>query len=83
MARLNTVVYTMTDCPFCAKAKEILRDMKIEFEERNVTEHPRFAKELRDRTRDNKLPTVIINKSVLVKPGEDKLRATVNYELHR
>ncbi len=84
MARkLHAILYTMTDCPFCARAREILKEMKIPFEERNVTENVRWHKELIERTSDDKLPTVLLNGEILVKPGEDKLRATINYEMYR
>jgi glutaredoxin 3 len=85
MARkLSVVLYTMNDCPFCSRAKDILREMKVIYAERNVSGDARTRKELVEKTKDDKLPTLIINDTiVLVKPGEDKLRATLNYELHR
>jgi glutaredoxin 3 len=83
MAKLKTVIFTMTDCPFCARAKEILAEMGVEYEERNVSMSIKHRNDLVKRTNDTKLPTVLINKELLVKPGEDKLRATINYERHR
>jgi len=83
MAKLKAVIYTMDDCPFCARAKEILKEMKIVYEERNVSTSMKHRTDLLKKTGDTKLPTILLNKEILVKPGEDKLRASVNYELHR
>ena len=57
--------------------------MRIPCEERNVSKNPKYRQELIEKSNDDKLPTVIINEIVIVKPGEDKLRATVNFERHR
>lgn len=35
----NAVVWTKPDCPFCVKAKDLLKQKGIEFEERVVGEH--------------------------------------------
>lgn len=83
MAKLTVTIYTMTDCPFCARAKEILKEMKIPFTEKNASTSKKNYLELLKKSEDNKLPTIIVNKTVLIKPGEDKLRATINYEQHR
>ena len=82
MPKPTIIIYTMHDCPFCQKAKDILKEMNIKFEERNVSESLKWRQQLLKDTNDDKLPTVIVNGNVLVKPGEDKLRPTVNYELH-
>jgi glutaredoxin 3 len=82
MTKLAVTIYTMTDCPFCARAKDILKEMKIPFTEKNVSTSIKFREEMVKRSKDDKLPTLVINNTVLVKPGEDKLRATINYEKH-
>jgi glutaredoxin len=82
MAKPDVIIYTMHDCPFCQKAKDILKEMNVKFEERNVSESIKWRQQLLKETNDDKLPTVVVNGNVLVKPGEDKLRATVNFELH-
>jgi glutaredoxin len=83
MKKMSVILYSMHDCPFCAKAKEVLKDMKVPFEERNVSESIKHRQDLLKRSNDDKLPTVVINDQVLVKPGEDKLRAMINFEKHR
>jgi glutaredoxin len=83
MAKLKAVIYTMDDCPFCARAKEILTELGVKYEERNVSTSMKHRADLMKKTPDAKLPTILLNKEILVKPGEDKLRASVNYEMHR
>ena len=82
MVKPNVIIYSMSDCPFCERAKSILKDMKVEYDERNISV-TKYREELVKRSNDDKLPTIIVNDTVLVKPGEDKLRATINYEKHR
>lgn len=43
----KVVIYTLGDCSECAQLKRWLSERAIEFEERNVTEHPEYANELR------------------------------------
>jgi glutaredoxin len=83
MTKLNVIIYTMHDCPFCQRAKDILDELKVPYDERNVSESIKYRQDLLKRTKEDKLPTLIINEQVLVKPGEDKLRATLNFEKHR
>jgi thioredoxin reductase (NADPH) len=77
-------MYTMNDCPFCIRAKAILKELDVPYEEKNISTSTDLHRELIERTKDDKLPTIIINDDVLlIKPGEDKLRATINYERYR
>jgi len=79
MAKLSVVVYTMKDCPFCDRAKQILREIGVKFVEKSTSDQKNLAK-LRELTGGDKVPTILVNKTLLVKPGEDKLRATITYE---
>jgi glutaredoxin 3 len=80
---MAVILYTMTDCPFCQRAKDILKEMKVPYEERNITGNIKHHKELLRISKDDKLPTIVVNKEILVKPGEDKLRAMLNFELNQ
>jgi len=33
-------IYTILGCPYCQKAKDLLQQLKIPFEERDLTTHP-------------------------------------------
>jgi glutaredoxin len=39
----NNIVFTKNDCPFCVKAKDILKRNKIDFEEKEIIENADFA----------------------------------------
>jgi glutaredoxin len=69
-------MYTMDDCPFCERASEIMREMGFPFEERNVA-MLQYNRQLLEKAGAIKTPTIIIGHELLVKPGEEKLRATI------
>jgi glutaredoxin len=80
---LHALLYSQNDCPFCAQAREVLQELKVPFEERNVMKEMKWRRALIELTGDDRLPTIILNDTVLIKPGEGKLRATINYERYR
>lgn len=43
----NIIVYSKADCMPCGFTKNFLSNNNVEFEERNVTEHPEFAEEVK------------------------------------
>ncbi len=66
------VVYTSDGCPWCQKAKEYLKGLKISFREVNVSRNPSEADRLVKRTGQMGTPQLDINGSYVV--GFDKNR---------
>lgn len=58
MARETVVVFTMTRCPFCRTAKELLRSQGVEFEEVNLDQHPERWEECERRSGRETVPQV-------------------------
>ena len=56
MARETVVVYTMTRCPFCTTAKELLRSAGVGFEEVNLDDHPERWEECERRSGRQTVP---------------------------
>lgn len=58
----NIEVYTKKDCPFCHKAKELLREKGQEFTEIDVEKDPGRLREMLERSRGRKtVPEIFID----------------------
>lgn len=54
-------VYTTQWCPYCVRAKALLRDKKVSFREIDVDGRPDLRSWLVDRTRQRTVPQVFVN----------------------
>lgn len=61
-------IYTIENCPYCNKLKELLEKENIEFNDVNVdlTENEPEFRELIKITKSNNVPTIIVGKNILV-----------------
>jgi len=70
-------IYTKEDCPFCHKAKELLREKGQKFTELDVEEEPGKLKEMLERSRGRKtVPEIFIDGDLI--GGLDELRTLAN-----
>lgn len=70
-------IYTKEDCPFCHKAKELLREKGQEFTEFDVEKDPQKLKEMLERARGRKtVPEIFIDGELV--GGFDELRDLAN-----
>lgn len=63
---VNTIIYTLSDCPTCIAAKKDLRNKGIEFEERIVDNDPRWREEAKRLSGSNTVPVIVHNGEVTV-----------------
>ena len=71
MAKNVTVkVYSTKTCPWCIKAKEFLKEKKINFEDIDVGADQKAAKEMIDKSGQMGVPVIDINGKIIV--GFDK-----------
>ena len=54
-------IYTKTYCPYCSRAKELLRIKGVNFTEYDISADAARADELRLRTRQQAMPGIFIN----------------------
>lgn len=54
----KVVVYTMTVCPYCKAAKDLLRSIGVKFEEVNLDEHPERWDECEKRSGRQTVPQI-------------------------
>lgn len=59
------IVYTKTGCGWCAGVLDLLRDRKINFEERNVTDSKEYFNEMEQKSGQTKAPTLEIDGEIV------------------
>ncbi|PIU00837.1 MAG: glutaredoxin 3 [Bdellovibrionales bacterium CG10_big_fil_rev_8_21_14_0_10_45_34] len=70
----NVTIYTKDFCPFCDRAKVLLNQKGVDFEEINVeTKGPNFYNELKAKTGLRTVPQIFIGDSLV--GGYTELRA--------
>jgi len=61
----HIVVYTTRDCPWCVRAKTLLKSKGLDYEEINISSDPDFALEMLQRSGRRTVPQIFIdNKSI-------------------
>ena len=56
----KVTVYSSESCPWCVKAKDFLKENKVEFEEKNVAEDESARNELVEKSGQMGVPVIII-----------------------
>ena len=56
----KVTVYSTDTCPWCVKAKEFLKENKVEFEEKNVAEDDAARNELVEKSGQMGVPVIIV-----------------------
>ncbi|MDO8742189.1 MAG: glutaredoxin [bacterium] len=74
---MRIIVYTKTRCPWSAQVMEYLRRNNLPFEERNMTEHPEFQKEVEEKTGQSKSATLDIDGVMLPNVGVEEVAETL------
>lgn len=59
------VVYTKTGCPWCRDALAFLREKEIAFEEREVRGNAAYFEELKQKSGQEKTPTLDLDGTIL------------------
>lgn len=68
----DVVIYTTTYCPFCFRAKALLKSKKVEFEEIDVTRDNRLREEMQRLSGRTTVPQIFINGTAV--GGFDEIR---------
>jgi glutaredoxin 3 len=68
----NVVIYTTQVCPYCIRAKALLRSKQVDFEEIDVGRNPRLQEEVRQRSGRRTVPQIFIDDRSV--GGYDELR---------
>ncbi|MFT5179575.1 MAG: glutaredoxin 3 [Candidatus Paceibacteria bacterium] len=67
------IIYTKTGCPWCNELKDFLKENKVEFEERNVTESDELRTEMEEKSGQTKAPVVDIEGEIFADTDKDEI----------
>ncbi len=67
---MTVKVYSTTSCPWCYKAKDYLKSIKVPFEDINVGENQDAANEMVEKSGQMGVPVLDVNGTIIV--GFDK-----------
>jgi len=57
----NIDIYTMDNCTYCTRAKLLLEEKKLEFNDYNIMHNPELMIEMVSRTNKRTVPQIFIN----------------------
>lgn len=69
------IIYTISDCEHCKKAKEFLRQHKIEFTEKDISQDEKAAEEMARKSGQLETPMVVARLS-----GKDNIASGLDEE---
>jgi glutaredoxin len=73
----RVVIYTVTGCPFCKRAKALLTDKKVKFEERDLAKTESYADELMSLTGHAAVPVTLMAGETIVGFDKPALEAAI------
>ena len=73
----RVLLYTVTGCPFCARAKKLLNDLQVPYVEVNLERYPGRRYEMQERTGRRTVPQIFFNSKHI--GGYDELKKLVSF----
>lgn len=72
---MHIILYTKTGCPWCNGVRDLLIDAGVSFEEREVLGNPDYFKEMREKSGQDKAPTLDIDGEILADSDAETVAA--------
>ncbi|PJD93069.1 MAG: glutaredoxin 3 [Legionella sp.] len=57
----NVIIYSTATCPYCGRAKQLLKEKNVSFTEIRVDEHPEKRTEMQEKSQRHTVPQIFIN----------------------
>lgn len=73
----KVTVYSSPGCPHCIKAKEFLKSHNVAFEDIDVSSSQEKAREMVDKSGQMGVPTILVDKEVIVGFDQDKIKKSL------
>lgn len=67
-------IYSTSMCPYCTIAKDFLKEHNIKFEDINVQENQKAAKEMIEKSGQTGVPVIDVDGEVIVGFDKEKLK---------
>ena len=74
----KVTVYSTSTCPFCIRAKQFLKDNKIQFEDIDVSENEEKAQEMIKKSGQMGVPVLEIGDKIIVGFDKDKIKEALD-----
>ncbi|MCF6137427.1 glutaredoxin family protein [Pseudalkalibacillus berkeleyi] len=74
------VVYTINSCSRCQKVKNYLEELNITFNERNLSETPRYHKDLQDSIGEVYVPIIIYGNCIIKGDQLEEINKMIHLE---
>jgi len=62
----KVIIYSTQYCPWCDKAKQWLKENKVEYEERNPQTDPKYGQELWQKSKQSGVPVMDIEGKIII-----------------
>ncbi len=73
----KVIVYSTNSCPWCVKAKEFLKENKIDYVEHNVAEDAKALQDMEEKSGQRGVPVLDINGTIIVGFDRDAIKAAL------
>jgi len=70
----KVIVYSSSWCPWCTRAKEFLKENKIDFKEIDIESDPKAAQEIVEKSGQMGVPVIEIDGKIIVGFNEPEIR---------
>jgi len=71
---VKVTVYSTSWCPWCARAKDFLKQNKIAFRDVNVENDPKAAQEMAEKSGQMGVPVIDIDGTIIIGFNEPEIR---------
>ncbi len=74
---MTVTVYSTNSCPWCVKAKDFLKQNKVDFKEVNVAEDAKGLQDMEEKSGQRGVPVIDANGTIIVGFDRDGLKAAL------
>ena len=71
---MKVKVYSTPTCPYCVQAKDFLKENKVEFEDIDVSQDPKAAQHIAEKSGQMGVPVIDIEGEMIVGFDKEKLK---------
>lgn len=75
---MKVIIYGTDSCPWCHKAREFMKEHKVNFIDKNVGEDQKAAQEMIKKSGQQGVPVIDVDGDIIVGFDEDRLRSLLN-----